>query len=155
MSIAKLWQKAALHGISYKAVVQTSHKLGAPIPEVEAWLQFLDETGWVLSRGDAINGRNFRRSLRMWHIRETEMRNERALKSADKSALAKAAEQERLKAAASKAANDSGAWVLCNERCAKASGCGCTCGFRVPPSAWTRPIPPEECPKFLPKGGAR
>ena len=55
------------------------------------------------------------------------------------------AEDARRKAAA----RNPEAWILCAERCANFREGRCACGIAIPPPRQQRPIPPEECHRFI------
>ena len=68
---------AYARGITRKALAEAAAKIGATVDEVNAWQAYMDESLWTFKDGSKVNWRNFRRSLRMWHMIEEKMRKER------------------------------------------------------------------------------
>ena len=124
------------------------------IEEANDWVDFMDETGWYLPKGEEVDSKNFRRSLRMWHksVAKIEAQKEAILRRSrrklvnevDYDALAK----ERAEKIRETKATDPAEWELCRERCTNCLECGGCPSFRIPPQLRERPIPPEECPGF-------
>ena len=139
---------AYARGITRKDLAAAAEKIGASADEVNAWLAFMDEAGWIFKDCDKVNYKNFRRSLRMWHKTEERMKSERGESDAVHD---RETRQFDTKTAAlvKKAKSDSTLWALCRESCANCGKHGCTRGVLVPPDRQLpRPCRPEECPKF-------
>ena len=139
---------AEKNGISRKLLVDAAVKIGSTANEVNAWLAFMDESGWTFKDGSTVNWRNFRRSLRMWHKIEERMKSERGKSDAVHD---RETRQFDTKTATlvKKAKSDSTLWALCRESCANCGEHGCRRGVLVPPDhQLPRPCRPEECPKF-------
>ena len=145
-------------GITSFDLMDAALKIDMSADEVMEWQKFMDSVGWIFATNGAVNWRNFRRSLRMWHIRELELsakadrRGNSAEREAEKrKAAEKAKEAERVKAAAKPEA-----WLLCHERCRYGLTCG-KCGaaprYTIPPQLREHPIAPEECNGYEPKEG--
>ena len=150
--VDKALMEAWDRGIIRQDLMQAAVKIGMTDAELEAWLKYMSEVGWRFTTGGFVNGRNFRRSLRMWHKMEAIINergsSRREAKAEQKRREAEEAEKQRLKSAAM----DPGSWELCKERCAFAKEpMGCACKMKIPPSAFARPIPPQECPNFRAK----
>ena len=67
------------------------------------------------------------------------------------------AEERRRKAENARrisAARNHETWLLCAERCANFREGRCACAIAIPPQLQPRPIPPEECHRFI-KGAAQ
>ena len=67
------------------------------------------------------------------------------------------AEERRRKAKNARrisAARNHETWLLCAERCANFREGRCACAIAIPPQLQPRPIPPEECHRFI-KGAAQ
>lgn len=136
------------NGISRRLIADAALKIGSTAAEVNAWLVFMDESGWMFKDGSTVNWRNFRRSLRMWHKTEERMQSERGEAAAVHD---REARQFNTKTAAlvKKAKSDSTLWALCRESCANCGEHGCRRGVLIPPNhQLPRPCRPEECPKF-------
>lgn len=140
-------------GITRYDIEVAAERIEMPAVEVNAWQDYMDEVGWTFADGLPVNGRNYRRSLRMWHRMEGEIAARRRPRGrladeVDTLKRRKEAERKRLEEAAA----NPGAWELCEERCANyVAGFGCKCKVRIPPALQPRPIPPEECPLFKAK----
>ena len=140
---------AFTRGILYADVRMSAAYIGMTAEEVNGWLKYMRDVGWRFTTGYEVNGRNFRRSLRMWHFTQRRI-NERGGTRREAEAerrrrAAEQAERQRMKAAAM----NPGSWQLCIERCAFAKmPMGCKRGMTVPPFARKPPIPPEECPEY-------
>ena len=140
------------------------------------WIDYMKAVDWLFPNGDAVDKKNFRRSLRMWHEMDGYVKALRERQAAVAKAAAAAVrrlhksqrfcgvgqdaeEMERIKAKAAaerlaKAMAEDGAWTLCEERCAefRAEGCVRCRHWSVPPQLRERPVPPEECIHFKAKG---
>jgi len=129
--------------------------------EAISWINYMDEVDYRFSDGDRVNRRNFRRSLRMWHMmqkrieaHENHCRENRFGKSvaadiqcvAERNAERILREKERFNKAFFRTER---AWSLCAERCANCEGVGCAAGVQTPPAHRDEPYPPEDCPKFV------
>ena len=142
---------------------------GMTIDEACDWIDYMQEVDWVFANGQDVNGKNFRRSLRMWHRVDARVKAARAAEALMVSKRHKRAtfggvgadyeEIERIKAKVAaekkaKAMAEDGAWTLCEERCAefRAEGCVRCRHWSVPPQLRERPVPPEECIHFKAKG---
>ena len=147
-------QALAAHFIPPRDFEESASKLGMGAAEAKAWIGYMEQVGWAFTNGRPVNGRNFRRPLRMWHLTEREMAAERGSSADDEERRAKEAAAERKRRA--EVAADPAAWELCRERCANAKERGgCACGVACPPAHLPRPVPPQECPRFAAKGGGR
>ena len=150
--VDKALMEAWDRGILRTDLRNAAASIGMTADEANAWLKYMHEVDWTFTDGGKVNCRNFRRSLRMWHKTEARISErgdfKREAKAEQKRREAEEAEKQRLKSAAM----DPGSWELCKERCAFAKEpMGCAYGMKIPPSAFARPIPPQECPKFKPK----
>ncbi len=149
---ANLLHQAWERGILVSDLHAAAERIGMSAAEVGDWLEYMDDNGWTLRDGVRVNGRNFRRPLRMWHKIEERIkaRRERRDTSAEREAeKRKAAEVERMR----KMYEDSkkpASWTLCNERCAFAEVCGCAKKHLIPPQLRSYPIPPQDCDGFEP-----
>ena len=145
---------AYARGITRKTLAEAAAKIGATVDEVNAWQAYMDESLWTFKDGSKVNWRNFRRSLRMWHKVEVNMRRDRLRREAARKAWATRFDStteiaKKSAEIAHQAGKDPSLWALCRERCALASACGCKRGVRVPPDRQLpRPHRPEECPHF-------
>jgi len=141
-------------GISRLSLYAAANVIGMTADEVNAWQRYMDESGWTFRNGEAVNWRNFRRPLRMWHKREEQIQEKRMRREANRKALVDRNDKSRVlarKAAelAVKARQDAAMWALCQDRCANAEGCGCRRGVRIPPDRQVpRQCQPEECPYY-------
>ena len=153
LAVHKLSAEALRHGMTCKDLVAAANAIGMNAGEVNGWLRYMESVGWTFSNGAPVNGRNFRRPLRMWHKIEERInaRRERRGGSAEREAeKRRAAEVERMR----KMYEDSkkpASWTLCNERCAFAENCGCAKKHLIPPQLRSYPIAPEDCKGFQPK----
>ena len=154
------WQR----GITKCDINEAADKIGMPPEEVEEWVKYMTQVGWQFSTGKPINGRNFRRSLRMWHRMEPIVRasyeriaKRRSSRSAEKAVIEEQMREKQAKqaeASRAEAAKKRENWELCEERCALYHPVyGCCGQIPCPPALAARPHPPEECPKFVRKEG--
>ena len=125
-----------------------------PLEEANDWVDFMDETGWYLPKGEEVNAKNFRRSLRMWHksVAKIEAQKAAILRRSRRNHVSEVDYDAQAKERANKIretkAKDPAEWELCRERCTNCLECGGCPSFRIPPQLRERPIPPEECPGF-------
>ena len=153
---ANLMHHAWERGILRRELEATAEKIGMSAAEVNDWLEYMDDNGWTLRDGVRVNGRNFRRPLRMWHKVQGQIDERKARRRQNRREhRAKQEEAERLRRL-QKAAAKPEAWLLCHERCKYGLTCG-ACGsvsrYVLPPQLRVHPIPPEECGGFMPREG--
>ena len=146
LAVHKLSAEALRHGMTCKDLVAAANAIGMNAGEVNGWLRYMESVGWTFSNGAPVNGRNFRRPLRMWHMTERRLAAERGSSGPSPEEQQAKKEAERLEAAAEPAS-----WTLCNERCAFAEDCGCAKKHLIPPQLRAYPIAPEDCKGFKPK----
>ena len=139
-------------GITRKDLKATANLVGMSAQEVNEWQKYMVACGWRFATGVKVNCINFRRSLRMWHMIEEKIREER-LEHAAVDIRNEAADRQvksKLKGLAQLAKLDPSLWALCRERCENSETCGCKRGVKVPPDRQLpRPHRPEECPHFM------
>lgn len=142
--------RAIDNGITRVEIKECADKIGMTAKEVNEWLEYMDQVGFRFTNGHAVNGNNFRRSLRMWHKVEVgNSDNQEAGRGESKRAT-----REEIKRVAliARAKVDTSLWELCRERCGNAAKCGCRRGVAVPPNMeQPRPFAPEECEHFKAK----
>ena len=155
---ANLLHQAWERGILVSDLHAAAERIGMSAAEVGDWLEYMDDNGWTLRDGVRVNGRNFRRPLRMWHKVQEQIDKREAKRSQNRREhRIKQAEAERLRLL-QKAAAKPGAWQLCHERCAFAKKCGCGLEkpYLIPPQLRAHRIAPEDCKGYSPKeGGAK
>ena len=148
-------------------VYDAAYKMGFEPMLANRWVDYMDEVGWVFTTGGEITSKNFRRSLRMFGVREPEvaereasLSERKARRLARKSGKRRDGSQDYEAIDARKRAIDAkrreeaskadGAWDLCAERCANCLG-GKHCPyFATPPQLREWPLAPEQCSKFTP-----
>jgi hypothetical protein len=148
---ANIMHHAWERGITRNDLHAAAEKIGMSAAEVGDWLEYMDDNGWTLRDGVRVNGRNFRRPLRMWHKVQEQIDKREAKRSQNRREhRRKQEEAERLRLLQKEAAKPS-SWQLCNERCAFAEVCGCAKKHLIPPQLRSYPIPPQDCDGFEPK----
>ena len=134
------------------AVAASKRIKGMTQDEVVGWIEYMDSVDYRFTDGKKVNRRNFRRSMRMYHMVENQLRSKQEAEArkakenerVDYEALAK----ERAEAKRREKAKDPREWEMCKERCANClEGGGCP-AFRVPPQLREWPLNAEECPGF-------
>ena len=60
-------------GITRLMLAEAATCIGMTADEVNAWQKYMDESGWTFKDGTQLNWRNYRRPLRMWHMRELQI----------------------------------------------------------------------------------
>ena len=146
---------AHVRGITRKDLAEAANIIHMPASEVNEWQHYMRECGWRFKTGACVNWLNFRRSLRMWHKVEEQIRIEDREIGGIRPNAADLAEKQRhdkVDELIRKARTDASLWALCKERCwnANKNGIGCLCGIEIPPDRDPeRPIPPEQCYSFL------
>ena len=142
-------------------VYNAASAMGMPVEEANDWMDYMDQLGWRFKDNTFVTVRNFRRSLRMWHIIEPSKRwrEGRGGRRDEKQTAAERGEKRNREAKAAQrasAAQSEKAWELCAERCscftpsADGKPFKCSCCFALPPNLRDVPCPPEECPGFKP-----
>ncbi len=153
---ANLLHQAWERGILVSDLHAAAERIGMSAAEVGDWLEYMDDNGWTLRDGVRVNGRNFRRPLRMWHKVQEQIDKRHSRREQNRREhRRKQAEAERLRLLQKEAAKPS-SWQLCNERCAFAKGCvGCAAEkpYQIPPQLREHPIAPEDCKGYEPKEG--
>ena len=147
---ANLMHHACERGILRKDIEDAAKSIGMSATEVNDWLEYMETIGWRMSNGHPVNGCNFRRPLRMWHIVQMKIDERQSRREQNRREhRIKQEEAERLRRLQKVAAKPE-AWALCIERCANAKECGgCKCNVPYPPMLETpRSRPPEECAEF-------
>ena len=148
-------------GITPHVLTAAAEQIGMSFAEVNDWLKYMNDVNWTFGSGAKISWRNFRRSLRMWHVVENHKRYRHKTSTGNQRGKIDQLREDGLKrqrlAAQSRRESESvkpEAWELCRERCAMYNGgdearCGfCRAGYRTPPQLRERPCPPEECARF-------
>ena len=155
-ALSKIWKRQ----ITTSDLLDAAEKIGLTTDEVIAWVKYMEGVNWTFTTGDKVNCKNYRRSLRMWHITEEQIQARKSVsqeRQAHRELMRKNHyEEQKAREAARReiAATKDESWALCAERCAnyRADGAGCNrCkqGFKVPPPVRERPCPPESCVMFV------
>ena len=61
-------------GITPHVLTAAAEQIGMSFAEVNDWLKYMNDVNWTFGSGAKISWRNFRRSLRMWHVVENHKR---------------------------------------------------------------------------------
>jgi hypothetical protein len=146
---------AWLRGITRADLKKTAERIGMSAYEVNEWQKYMQICGWRFATCEHVNYINFRRSLRMWHKIEEQIREER-LKRGETyhdqcEAIAEVNHKRKVQAVIIQSRVRPQMWALCKERCINVSddGCGCLYGVKIPPDKHPdNPYPPEKCPHF-------
>ena len=150
-----------------QVVYEAAYNMGIDPIVANKWVDYMDQVGWIYRDCGEVTKENFRRSLRMFGVRQPEVDEWQAALSERKArrlarkrgkrrdglpdyeaidAKRRAIDAKR-REEASKA---DGAWDLCAERCANCLG-GKHCPYyATPPQLREWPLAPEQCSKFKP-----
>jgi len=77
-----------------EVVFRGADVLGMSHDEARAWMRYQDQNGWRYPSGRPVTQYSFMRSLRMWHIREADIRERQAIRL-ERAAARKEREAER------------------------------------------------------------
>ena len=153
----RAYGKAWKLGFTARQLEASAKRLGMSDGELDGWLEFMNQVDWKFANGNAVTPNNYLRSLRMWHKTEEKKwwrkpgyYNCQGENREEMERIKKQCAEEKLK----KAMESESAWELCEERCAEfdAKRCPKCKHWSVPPQLRERPIPPEQCLHFKPKG---
>lgn len=170
-------------GITRQELIKTANYYQIPLAFVARWVWEMDGLGWRLTRGDKIDLRNWRRSLRSWWKKQDDIALQEQSKAQRKAELSIRERSRREREARLKAREQSGGlpyedakvraarelearrlaqavssltasdWALCAENCRECDGSRCTAGFKLPCDHKLKPRPVH--PRECPRFSAR